>query len=112
MDLGHIFTYLRGFPFNVLLESDRNVDTTNNDRPVGVGRNTGEGFDFASLDMRLAKRIRLNERVDLNVTAEGFNLLNRSNLGVQNNPFGPNVLPLSTFGKPTAAFDSRQFQFG
>ena len=112
LQLGYIFTYASRLPFNVLLGSDRNFDTTNNDRPVGVGRNTGKGFDFASLDLRIAKRFKLNERVDLNVMAEGFNLLNRSNFGVPNNTFGPNALPLSTFGKPTAAFDPRQFQFG
>ena len=38
---GYIFTYASRLPFNVLLGSDRNFDTNNNDRPVGVGRNTG-----------------------------------------------------------------------
>jgi len=112
VQLGYIFTYASRLPFNVLLGNDRNFDTTNNDRPVGVGRNTGRGFYFASLDLRLTKRFHLNERVDLNLIAEGFNLLNRSNFGVPNNTFGPNTLPLSTFGQPTLAFDPRQFQFG
>jgi hypothetical protein len=112
LQLGYIFTYASRLPFNVLLGSDRNFDTTNNDRPVGVGRNTGKGFDFASLDLRVAKRFHVSERVDLSLIAEGFNVLNRSNFGVPNNTFGPNVLPLPSFGQPTAAFDPRQFQFG
>ena len=110
--LGYIFTYASRLPFNVLLGSDRNFDTNNNDRPLGVGRNTGRGFDFASLDLRLSRRFRLSERVDLQVLAESFNVLNRANFGVPNNTFGSGVNPLPSFGQPTAAFDPRQFQFG
>jgi hypothetical protein len=81
------------------------------DRP-GVGRNTGRGFDYASLDMRLSRRIRLNERVSVDLLAEGFNLFNRANYGVPNNTFGSGTIPLPSFGQPTLAFDPRQFQFG
>ena len=98
--------------FNVLLGSDRNFDGNNNDRPIGVGRNTGHGFDFASLDLRVSRRFRLTERVDVQLLAEGFNVLNHANFGVPNNTFGSGVNPLPTFGQPTAAFDPRQFQFG
>jgi hypothetical protein len=110
--LGYIFTYASRLPFNVLVGSDRNFDTNNNDRPLGVGRNTGRGFDFASLDLRLSRRFELTERVDLQLLAEGFNVLNRSNLGIPNNTFGSGVQTLPRFGQPTAAFDPRQFQFG
>jgi hypothetical protein len=110
--LSYIFTYASQLPFNVLLGSDRNFDTNNNDRPVGVGRNTGRGFDFASLDMRLSRRFLITERVGLDVLAEGFNLFNRANFGVPNNTFGSGVTPLTTFGQPTQAFDPRQFQLG
>lgn len=110
--LGYIFTYASRLPFNVLLGSDRNFDTNNNDRPLGVGRNTGRGFDFASLDLRVSRRFQLTERFDLQLLAEGFNLFNRANYGVPNNIFGSGVQPLPAFGQPTAAFDPRQFQFG
>ena len=110
--LGYIFTYGSRLPFNVLLGTDRNFDTNNNDRPLGVGRNTGRGFDFASLDLRLSRKFRLTESVDLQLLAEGFNVLNRANLGVPNNTLGSGVQPLPSFGQPTAAFDPRQFQFG
>ena len=109
---GYIFTYGSRLPFNVLLGNDRNLDTNNNDRPLGVGRNTGRGFDFASLDLRVSKRFKLTERVDLQLLAEGFNILNRANFGVPNNTRGTGVNPLPTFGLPTQAFDPRQFQFG
>jgi hypothetical protein len=110
--IGYIFTYASRLPFNVLLGSDRNFDTNNNDRPVGVGRNTGRGFDFASLDLRLSRKFRLGESAEVQLIGEGFNMLNRSNLSVPNNTFGPGVTPLPTFRQATAAFDSRQFQFG
>jgi hypothetical protein len=109
---GYIFSYGSRLPFNVLLGNDRNFDSNNNDRPIGVGRNTGRGFDFASLDLRVSRRFQLTERVDLQLLAEGFNVLNRTNFGVPNNTFGSGVNPLPTFGRPTAAFDPRQFQFG
>jgi hypothetical protein len=110
--LSYIFTYASRLPFNILLGSDRNFDTNNNDRPIGVGRNTGRGFDFASFDMRLSRHFHLTERLGLDVLAEGFNLLNRANFGVPNNTFGSGTTPNATFGQPTQAFDPRQFQFG
>ena len=106
--LGYIFTYASRLPFNVLLGQDRNFDSNTNDRPVGVGRNTGRGFDFASLDLRLSRRFKLTERVDLQLLAEGFNVLNRANLGVPINTLTAGA----RFGQPTQAFDPRQFQFG
>jgi carboxypeptidase family protein len=105
---GYIFTYASPLPFNVLLGTDRNFDTNNNDRPAGVGRNTGRGFDYAALDLRLSRRFELTERVDLQLLAEGFNILNRANYGVPNNTLSAGA----RFGQPTTAFDPRQFQFG
>lgn len=82
------------------------------DRPIGIARNAGRGFDFASLDLRLSRRFRLTDRFGLEIMAEGFNVLNRANLAIPNNTFGTGPTPPSTFGQPTAAFDPRQFQFG
>ncbi|HEX8847481.1 MAG TPA: carboxypeptidase regulatory-like domain-containing protein [Pyrinomonadaceae bacterium] len=111
-EFNYIFTYASALPFNIVTGSDRNFDTNNNDRPAGVGRNAGRGFDFASLDLRLSRKFRLTERVGLETIAEGFNVLNRSNLALPNNTFGTGTTPLVTFGRPTAAFDPRQIQFG
>jgi hypothetical protein len=110
--LSYIFTYASRLPFNILLGSDRNFDTNNNDRPGGVGRNTGHGFDYASLDLRLSRRFRITEHLTLDLTADGFNLLNRANYSVPNNTFGAGTTPLPTFGQSTQALDPRQFQFG
>ncbi|HEY7412043.1 MAG TPA: TonB-dependent receptor [Vicinamibacteria bacterium] len=109
--LSGVFSYGSALPFNVVTGSDRNNDTNVNDRPPGVGRNTGVGFDFATLDLRLARRFALGAtRVEAMV--EAFNLLNRSNLQLPNNTFGTGSAPRPGFGAPTAAADSRQVQFG
>jgi hypothetical protein len=110
--LSYIFTYASRLPFNIVTGNDRNFDTNFNDRPVGVGRNTGRGFDFSSLDLRLSRKFRFTERVALEAIAEGFNLLNRANLQLPNNTFGTGTTPLPSFGLATAASDPRQFQFG
>jgi hypothetical protein len=110
--LSYIFQYGSRLPFNVLTGGDRNNDTNVNDRPAGLGRNTGRGFDYASLDLRLSRRFRMGERVKLETMVEGFNVLNRSNLQLPNNTFGTGATPLASFGRPTAADNPRQVQFG
>jgi hypothetical protein len=110
--LSYIFTYASPLPFNIQTGTDRNNDTNANDRPTGIGRNTGRGFDFASLDLRLSRRFRLSERIKVEALAEGFNVFNRSNLQLPNNIFGTGLAPRPAFGQPTAAADPRQLQFG
>ncbi|HEY0431145.1 MAG TPA: TonB-dependent receptor, partial [Pyrinomonadaceae bacterium] len=110
--LSYILSYGSSLPFNILTGNDRNFDTNVNDRPVGVGRNTGKGFDYASLDLRLSRRFRLSERFDLEALVEGFNVLNRANLQLPNKTFGTGATALPNFGQPTAAADPRQLQFG
>jgi hypothetical protein len=110
--LSYIFTYASRLPFNILTGNDRNFDTNNNDRPGGVGRNTGRGYDYASLDLRLSRHFQITDRVELQVLGEGFNVVNRANLAIPNNTFGTGVTPLPSFRQPTAAGDPRQFQFG
>jgi hypothetical protein len=110
--VSYIFTSASRLPFNVLAGSDLNGDSNNNDRPRGLGRNTGRGFDFASFDLRLARRFHVTEKLNLELIAEGFNLFNRANYSVPNNNFGTGATPPATFGQPTAAFDPRQIQLG
>jgi hypothetical protein len=110
--LSPIFRYGSALPFNIVRGDDRNNDSNTNDRPVGIGRNTGRGFNFASFDLRLSRRIRFTERLGLEVIAEGFNLFNRANFQLPNATFGTGTTPNATFGLPTAAADPRQIQFG
>ncbi|MFL6214849.1 MAG: carboxypeptidase regulatory-like domain-containing protein [Blastocatellia bacterium] len=112
LQLNTIFTYASALPFNIQTGTDRNFDTNFNDRPVGVGRNAGRGFDYASLDLRVARTFRFTDRFSVEALAESFNTLNRANWQLPNNIYGAGVAPLSSFGKPTAASDPRQIQFG
>lgn len=116
-----------GRPFNVQTGYDNfgdNHPTVH--RPWGAGRNIGHGPDFFVADLRLARRFVLGtERSrNLEITAEGFNLLNRTNFKSVNSIVGtlgladlPHPL-VGNRGAPTdplaftAAFDPRQFQFG
>lgn len=110
--LSYIYSYGSSLPFNIVTGADRNFDTNVNDRPVGVGRNSGKGFSYASLDLRLSRRFRLSERMQLDALVEGFNVLNRANLQLPNNTFGTGATALPSFGQTTAAADPRQIQFG
>lgn len=112
VSLSYLFTYASPLPFNIQAGTDRNGDTNNNDRPIGVGRNRGRSFDSASLDLRVSKQFRLHERFSIETLAEGFNILNRANYLFPNNVWGTGETPRATFGRPTAANDARQMQLG
>jgi hypothetical protein len=112
-ELSTMLIYTSALPFNVQLGYDRNNDTNLNDRPVGVGRNTGRGFNFFSLDARVSRSFKIGERWRIQALAEMFNTLNRANLAAPNNIIGPNpAAPLASFGAATAAYDPRQAQIG
>ena len=112
-----------GRPFNLLVGADLNGDRhSTTDRPPFAGRNTGLGPSFWTIDMRLSKRIRLHERAQLELVAEGFNMLNRLNFQSVNNTVGNISGPFNLKGRKdagpseplgfTSAFDSRQVQLG
>jgi hypothetical protein len=110
--LSPIFRYGSALPFNIVRGDDLNFDGNTNDRPPGVGRNTGEGFDFASFDVRLSRHIRLAEHARLEIIAEAFNLFNRANFQLPNGTIGTGATPSPRFGQPNGAADPRQIQFG
>ena len=70
-----------------------------------LGRTTGTRPGYASVDLRLTRRIALNDTFRLELIGEVFNLFNRVNIIDVNNNF-------RVAGTPTAAADPRQFQFG
>jgi hypothetical protein len=95
--LAPIFTYNSGHPFNLLAGGEVNGDNhTTNERPIGAGRDTGLGPDFTELDMRLTWQHKLREKVNLQFTAEGFNIANHTNFASVNNE----VSPLFGIGAP------------
>ncbi|HEV2705042.1 MAG TPA: TonB-dependent receptor [Pyrinomonadaceae bacterium] len=130
-----IFEISSGRPFNILTGVDTNNDQTGQtDRPNvaadgtlvlpppftsgNLGRNRGITQSYASLDLRVTRKIRLGERFHLDVIAEGFNLFNRFNQAAASplftdvNAFGRRDGSGRYYSRPTAAFDPRQFQFG
>ena len=108
-----MLVYTSALPYNIQLNYDRNHDTNSNDRPVGVGRNAGRGFDFLSLDARLSRAFQIREHLRIEGLVEGFNILNRPNYALPNNVIGSGVgAPLPSFGRPTSAYDPRQIQLG
>jgi hypothetical protein len=101
-----------GLPFNITTGFDNNGDTVANDRPDGVARNSGRGPGVVQLDVRLAKSFSFRRKDEprkhdaLEVTADVFNALNRTNLthvvGVLSSPF---------FGRGNSAASARTVQF-
>jgi hypothetical protein len=70
-------------------------------------RNAFRGPDYKEADISFFKNTVIRHRVNTQFRAEGFNLLNRTNLY---NPDGD--LGSQLFGVSTSAFASRQIQFG
>jgi len=69
-----------------------------------LGRNAGIQPWTVFNDLRIAKRIHFNERFNMDLITDIFNIANRFNVSA--------VSPLfSNAGTPTAAYDPRQFQF-
>ena len=69
-----------------------------------LGRNAFTKPATVFTDLRIARRIRITERLGLDAMMDVFNLINKFNVS--------DVNPLYTeAGQPTAAYDPRQFQF-
>jgi hypothetical protein len=130
-ELAPIFNYHSGFPFNLLAGGEVNGDNhTTNERPIGAPRDSGLGPNYYSFDMRLTWKHKLGEKADVILTAEGFNLANRTNYASVNNVVNPlfgflnptfkvhGFVPdfRTTFPSTPLAFTSdfpkREFQFG
>jgi len=110
-------------PFNLLVGADLNSDRhSTTDRPPFAGRDTGIGPAFWTFDMRVARRFGLGEHRTLELTAEGFNLMNHLNYATVNNVVGAIPGPFNLEGRHdrtpsqplgfTSAFDSRRIQLG
>jgi len=76
-----------------------------------LGRNAFTGPGFFQIDMRLSKTIPFGERWSVDLIADGFNMLNRTNIAAVNQLCDPAAGTVCLAGQPTAAYDARQFQF-
>ena len=84
--LAPVGTVSSGRPFNVVTGLEGAIEGYR--RPVGAGRNIGQGPSFISMDMRVSRRLALGDRLALEIIAEGFNLMNRTNFRRLNNTVG------------------------
>ena len=88
--LSGVMTYGSGRPAQARVYGDPNQDgNTSNDRLPGFGNNAFTGPDYATMNLRVARKIRLTDRYRLELTAESFNLFNRDNkkLGLSDSGF-------------------------
>lgn len=117
---GRPYTALAGFDFNgdgtPVTDRARRVATDPNSR---VGRNRELTPDYASVDVRLTRRVDLSRRVALDLIAEAFNLLDRANFSDVNNVFGRGSYPSDpqrdpqgqvSYGRATKTYAPRQVQ--
>lgn len=75
-----VMSFGSGRPTDARVVGDPNRDdNSSNDRLAGYGRNAFLGPDYATMDLRLTKKIHVMERLRLELTAESFNLFNRDN---------------------------------
>ncbi len=138
--LAPIISIRSGIPFTLTTGADINGDTRGgNDRLFYIGRNTGIGPNFRSVDARLTRsfRFRSEGQARLDFTVEAINLFNRTNYAAVRDIIPPTTNAQGQFiepdynagtvrlkgrtdrsislGQPLAfasAFEPRRFQFG
>lgn len=105
--LAPIFSYHSGHPFNLLAGGEVNGNNhITNERPIGAPRDTGLGPNYVDFDARLSWRHKLGESANLQFTAEGFNIANRTNFASVNNEVSPLfALPTSIGGTGETTFN-------
>ncbi|HEY3349910.1 MAG TPA: carboxypeptidase regulatory-like domain-containing protein [Thermoanaerobaculia bacterium] len=115
--LSGIFTVASGQPYSrtVTPNTDLNGDgNTRNDFAPGYSRNTERYPMFMSWDPRVTKDIPIGP-VNLQLIAEAFNVLNRSNVIAVSQPFwrvnaGQTLAPVAAYGTPTSSAGPRIIQ--
>jgi Carboxypeptidase regulatory-like domain len=98
-----IFEYGSGQPWNSRLGYDYNGDGKVSDRAVGVPKFSQDGEKFASLNLRVAYRAPVGKGRGVDLIAEMFNLLNRTNYDV-NSVIGGQYLSGPTLSTPALPF--------
>ena len=105
--LGLIIHANSGLPFNIRTNRDLNNDgNAANDRPLGIGRNTGKLGSSVTIDGRYVRFFNFGKR-RLEIFGEGKNLLNRLSVSAVNR-----VVATDALGNPTTAIPSTIIRCG
>ena len=105
--VGTLQQFASSRPFNATTGIDNNGDGQNNDRPVINGKvmakSAFRGTPTSDIGLFVENRIKLNERMNLHLRLEGFNLFNHGNyLGRGQTVYGDTATPNPTFGQVAA----------
>jgi hypothetical protein len=104
---GAIVTANSAAPYNHTTGRDDNLDFVNNDRPAGVRFNALRGAPIFLTDLRLTKKLFLDNRRNVEIMWEMFNVFNRANLSDYNGN-----QQATTFGQARSALPPFQGQLG
>jgi hypothetical protein len=119
--IGGVTTLASGLPYNIVTGTTNSGDTgATTDRPIIngalVGRNTGRGGDIYSVDPFVSRIFPIiHDRVQIDVRAESFNVLNHANFVGYSGTYGNGPTAGVGFGLPLAGvtnqLPARSFQF-
>lgn len=110
---GGVTTLASGLPYNITTGTTNSGDTgATADRPVVdgvvIGRNTGRGAPIYDVSPFLERSFRLgNERAQLDLRAEAFNVLNHANFVGYSGTYGNGSTPGPGFGAPLAGITNQ-----
>jgi hypothetical protein len=125
-ELSSIVTLQSARPFTLFVGFDANNDGNPvTDRVGNSPRNSYRGDSLQTFDVRLSRAIHLDERRQLNLSMDAFNLFNRANvdevftvygapdfIGAPPQHFGDGITgPSGQVGAPRTVFNPRQLQF-
>jgi hypothetical protein len=125
-ELSNIVTLQSARPFTLFVGFDANNDGNPViDRVGNLPRNSYRGDTLQTFDLRVSRAIHLDERRQLNLSFDAFNLFNRANVdevfsvygapdlvGPQPMHFGDGIAgPSGQVGAPRTVFNPRQLQF-
>jgi hypothetical protein len=113
IEVAPILTVDSGRPVNPLtgIDSSGSHALPLSARPQGLGRNSLRTPTLANIDFRVLKYFPFGKTAHLDVVAEAFNLLNRTNVAQINPVYGTGLVPLPGFLLPITGTGARQIQF-
>jgi hypothetical protein len=116
VQVGALVQYYSSLPLNITTGATTVQGTQGRPLVNGdyIGRNTGTGPDFFSVNVRASRTFALTERLRLEAIAEAFNALNHRNNLTINGVFGTGAYPTNpsrSFGQITAVHEPRSLQF-